>query len=318
MTNWNFHKGQPLLIELEHSSYLGDFFSKSSDNLRIELTNVCRSNGGLKIAGRQIYYKSEIKSVTTVGEQLEPAPDQDNTEEKDSEPILGKSILTAVQVITENYQYIYKPNAQYHQAITDLQTHEYIGLSCEGNSTGRFRKSSLLAVATSQNIYLFDILKFGGLPIELKNLLENQQPRKIVHHGRRMIERLRRHHCCQTTSVFDTFVEHCAISNTTESISIEKCVNHYFKITLTEDVLLNHPITEEEKFIAGKHAVFLIKLHDFLVHDVLLKKFMTNTSAYVYHLSNNEDRTEVGGALLMVRNPDISLIEDFQLNVNKY
>jgi uncharacterized protein (DUF1778 family) len=266
MTQWNFHKGQKLLIELAANSYSGDFLIKSHDNSRIDMVNVRGLvTGGPILSDRQTFYASEILSIKIFA---------DSHESNDAEQLnISKSAFSTVEETIQNYQYIQQTDSHYHNAINDLKTQDYVGVNLENDMPGRLGQTSLLVMTTSKNIYLFDILCLGSIFPELKRVLESRYPRKIVHNGRTLVDNLKHTQNIQLQPVFDTFVAHVAITKAKESISIEECVNYHFNLTLKKEVLvkLDRPLREKQKLMAARHAAFLIKLHGFLVHKVMLK-----------------------------------------------
>jgi ribonuclease D len=170
-----------------------------------------------------------------------------------------------------------------------------------------------LVVAANQNIYIFDMLRLGHLRIDLKRVLEENSPLKVVHNGGHILKRLQKEYNCSLNPVFDTQVAHLIISSSQVPISTEKCVNLYLQVGLPEtDTILDEITSEDQLLDAAKRVAYLVKLFDHLVHEVLLKKLSTSSQKYVTSLSKVDSLPDAGFQISSGDNSALEVIEDFE------
>lgn len=101
---------------------------------------------------------------------------------------------------------------QYHDAINDMKQQKIIAVNSE-NSFGRLNPMRpLIAIASGQRVYLFDMLRLGAMKKEFKEIFTANSPRKIIHRSTQFRDYLTHTENCKTlNNVFDTLVRvtHC-------------------------------------------------------------------------------------------------------------
>lgn len=130
--------------------------------------------------------------------------------------------------LMNNYCYIKQTDTKYHEALEDLRSHAVVGLLMLPHDAGRHQKASIIAMATSQNTYLFDMQALGKIPNDLKALLNANRPRKAVHYSHFVQDHL---HNCQNSNlngVFDTFVAYCIVTGNKQHLSLEEIIEKCF------------------------------------------------------------------------------------------
>uniref|UniRef100_A0A1B0FFB9 Uncharacterized protein n=1 Tax=Glossina morsitans morsitans TaxID=37546 RepID=A0A1B0FFB9_GLOMM len=68
------------------------------------------------------------------------------------------------------------------------------------------RKETILVVATSKNVYIFDMPIIGNAFCDFASTLESEWPRKALHNSHKQLENLKHF---KLGGVFDTFVAYC-------------------------------------------------------------------------------------------------------------
>lgn len=95
---------------------------------------------------------------------------------------------------------------KYHNAMKDLQQQEIISVNSE-NKFGRLEPSRpLLTFATTQNVYIFDMVRLGAMKKEMKEIFSADLPRKIVHSSTELADYLFHKEKCELNNIFDTLV----------------------------------------------------------------------------------------------------------------
>lgn len=97
---------------------------------------------------------------------------------------------------------------RFFEALDYLITCETVGVFGIGSELGRQRSISILVLSSWDQVYLFDILcyKLPELHPKLKDLLETDLVKKVVHDSRTLTDCLYHCHKVKLANVFDTQV----------------------------------------------------------------------------------------------------------------
>lgn len=205
-------KGELLQVHTKNSEVIeGRFYGMNSDKSRLSLYDVNKETQGINFEGVCHYYNSEIRDIVKLKETDEPR--HLKISQKECEEIIK---------VSKKYIYINQVDNSFHEALDDLNSYSYVGLSTDGANMGRKCKLPFLVLSTPQQIYIFDtqVMQYHAFDAGLKNLLESESPKKIVHDCRKMSDCLFHKHNVKMNSVFDTQV----IFNTT---NIKLCTTIY-------------------------------------------------------------------------------------------
>lgn len=115
--------------------------------------------------------------------------------------------LTQVSNKLRNYKFIERFDHTYHDAIATMESESFIGLCIPGVERGRFSTKSLIACSTSDSIFIFDIVVMGRIETDLKNILESDVPKKIIHNAGPTADYLFHVEKINLKGVFDTMVK---------------------------------------------------------------------------------------------------------------
>lgn len=216
---------------------------------------------------RQTYYTSEILSyekieVRATNENLQGNQNgnehttiqqdhQENHVHSQRVSIIGRKIakksftdreMENIEKLTTNCVYIVQYDGAYHAAIDDLMQQELIAVNSE-NAFGRLDlKRPLLAFATNQNVYLFDLLRLGAMKKELKQIFASDFPRKVMHSSAEFADYLNHKENCQLNNVFDTLVRYFY-----QHYSFGRCSFRHFNCRWFTTVWKNHANTFRSK-----------------------------------------------------------------------
>jgi len=173
--------------------------------------------------------------------------------------------LLEMAKMLKNYVFIERFDQKYHNAIDEINKESYIGLCIPGTENGRFSDISLIAVTTSKSIFLFDIVVMGRVEKLLKNILEGNVPKKVVHDASLMADYLKQQKI-NLNGVFDTMIAHCSLRFGVKS-SLQKCLHDHFKLptefldSVSCEIWHIRPLTTHRKRLAAQNVVFLRKLY---------------------------------------------------------
>lgn len=108
--------------------------------------------------------------------------------------------------LLSNCTFIERFDRDYHLAIEDISSESFIGFYMPGVENGRFSNSSVISIATSTSIYIFDLQVLGRIEKSIKDILEANVPKKIIHDSSRCADNLKKNNV-NLSGVFDTMVD---------------------------------------------------------------------------------------------------------------
>lgn len=324
-------KGQTVLLELDDECVIGQVLHLGSDRSFVRLQNVRDFRSNQPILGNQDYYSSEIKTIKIIEP---PATNEQHHQQNgnsasssgvSSSEVVAKINLDDIQTIfdrIDNHIFIHQTDMKYHDAIKYLKTQKLIALAVEGAEGGRCTENpSLLSVATTDRIYIFDIM-WMRVTNDLKAILANPKVRRVIHNGRLAEDVLKHRFGAPLGRCFDTMVAHVATTKNYDyqnEMSVGECLAKYLNLpgnffdpNITFE---NRPLNESQRQAAAKNVAFLLTLQDYFVHEVMLESFYASCNRYGTSLSGNADHVHTVIKLNESRNEDLHDIERFELNV---
>uniref|UniRef100_A0A182WCL0 3'-5' exonuclease domain-containing protein n=1 Tax=Anopheles minimus TaxID=112268 RepID=A0A182WCL0_9DIPT len=298
MNKINLELGQTILLELEDECLLGQVAHVASDRSFIRLADV-RDMITKKNYGLQTYYNSEIRNIQVASTDDTPKLQSNPTDGVIKSKQLSLNSLTSALEQINNYVFIHQTDAKYHDSIGFLKKQQLFGVAMECIENGRHsHESSLLSIATVDSVYIFDI-KWMKITDDMRDLLRNDRYRRVLHNGRLVGDVLQHKYGVTLGKCFDVMVAHIAISKTAgrtvenELVSLQTCVRSYLNLPdkfFDDNINFNfRPLSEASKKEAAKHAVFLLPLQDFFVHEIMLEPFYNSCTSYARSLSRNAD-----------------------------
>lgn len=210
----HYKKGDLIQIKTKNDELVnGLFYAMSNDKSRITLSDVRNSFMGKPSDGILYYYEQEIQDIVKLERCNEPK--YLKLDQKD----LEEAIL-----VSKNYIYINQVDKIFSEATAYLKNQSCIALSTDGASLGRKSEMPFLVLSTQWKIYIFDVqvMQNRAFHAGLKELLESEVPKKIVHDCRTLSDCLMHKHNVNLHSVFDTQV--CHIYDLTIAIATSNAV----------------------------------------------------------------------------------------------
>lgn len=193
-----YMKGELLQVHTKNFEVIeGRFYEMNSDKSKISLYNVKELPQNDTTEGVCHYYNSEIRNIVKL---------QDEDEQKHLK--ISEKECEGIIKVSKTYIYINQVDNTFHDALEDLTHYSYVGLSTDGASMGRKWKMPFIVMSTPHKIYIFDIqvMQYHAFDAGLKELLECDAPKKIVHDCRKISDCLYHKHNVKLKSVFDTQV----------------------------------------------------------------------------------------------------------------
>lgn len=211
--------GQSLIIELKsNEKHIGTLF-KFNDN-RLRLKDVQDYSTKEPIGSCCIYYVQQIITLHTIDDNgkerkiysalngLTP-PDERSTQLQRSSDVVKLTMSTINQIydLLKYHTYINTFDRKYFDAVKLIKRQRVVGLNLENVKFGRLSaKAALLTVVTDGNIFIFDLLMLGGFSLELKEMLVDERPMKVIHHAKCINDYLVRKEGIAVNNIFDTMV----------------------------------------------------------------------------------------------------------------
>lgn len=213
MAKKNFKTNEKILIQLKknHKQYESEFFRETLDG--IEVKNSKDLSTGKIYKHVQTFFNSEIEKLLPLGEpsQRTEANEQPSSRHKSivnrsyAQKTFSDAELEHMKNLIKKKMYISQFDDTYHNAVKDIQQQKIVSVYSE-NRFGRLDlRRPLIAIATSNQVYLFDILLLG-MKKELKQIFSSETPRKIVHSVAQLADYLQHNESCSINNAFDTLV----------------------------------------------------------------------------------------------------------------
>ncbi|XP_037033143.1 piRNA biogenesis protein EXD1 [Bradysia coprophila] len=184
--------------------------------------------------------------------------------------------LTRMSSILSSYVAIQSFDSIYHTAIDEIESESFVGFYMTGIDRGRFADSSLVAISTSKTIFLFDVQLMGRIETKIKNILEANTPKKIVHDASRTADHLKHKHDIHLSGVFDSLVANRFIGLEKKRLTLGECLHDQLGLPETflngdiEDRQWNRrPLSSAAKGFAAQNVLFLQKMHAKLTRSAL-------------------------------------------------
>lgn len=193
-----YKKGDLIQIKTKYHEVIeGQFYAMSDDKTRISLCDTKESSKDEPSNAILHYYEPDIRDIV----KLKVSNEQIYLK-------LAQKDFEEAIMVSKKYIYINQVDKIFHDAMADLKDQCYVALSTDGSSMGRKCKMPFLVMSTPRQIFIFDTqaMQYHAFDAGLKELLESEFPKKIVHDSRNLSDCLKHKHNVNLKSVFDTQV----------------------------------------------------------------------------------------------------------------
>lgn len=264
MDKLNKMLGREVIIALKGDVYIGTITFSSDRYINIQAMDFKTST---MVTTK--FYKNEMTSMKPL-----KAQHQIHT---DDWADFTLNELTRMSLMLSAHFFIERFDSTYHTAIEEIESESFVGLYMPGIDGGRFSDSSIVAISTSKSIFLFDVQVMGRIETKIKNVLEANAPKKIVHDASSLADHLKHKHSINLSGVFDTMIASSSIGLETNRLTLGECLHDQFGLPETfldagtEDLKWNRrPLSSMAKSIAAQNVLFLQKLHFKLTRSALM------------------------------------------------
>lgn len=206
--------------------------------------------------------------------------------------------------LQEGYRYIRNTDTNFYSAVKLLTEADVISVFMADVSRGRSKRSSLLAISTLQNIFLFDLEVMGDVCLDkgLRDVLESTDIVKVVYDCRLMSDCLRQKHLTKLLNVRDVEAEDIAVVHQRHGVirrhtrTLEYLVNRYLgiPIAISLDIEPNmwseRPLSIDLQKTIAVQASFLIPLQK-AMEKKYLKRLAIFSDLYNNFLTDADDLT---------------------------
>lgn len=218
MEKLKLEKGMLVVVNLvDNQCFMGTILRIGQKFSSITLENIEDIYLRKPVAGTQNFYQSEVNSIKVVQQQI--AKNTKSNEENDKQELsetveienkdplnISADEIRKFQEMINGAKYINQTDVTYHTAIKDIKEQEVIGLAILGGEKCRYSRTSIISISTKEKIYLFDVVALGRVFREMKEILENKVPRKIVYNSSRAADNLKYKQDVHLSSIFDVMV----------------------------------------------------------------------------------------------------------------
>ncbi|XP_063696954.1 piRNA biogenesis protein EXD1 [Culicoides brevitarsis] len=293
--------GQKIILKLQDKIIVGELsFKKIPSHVRVKDCTDYETNE--KLGSNNVYYMNEIRDIRVMGSK--ETRDDEQCQQK-IEEIEVKQTKDALQtkLSEERYKniratldsriFIERYDVKYFDACRDLMKQRQIGVCLEDVRYGRRSKASVLAVATNEKVYVFDLLMLDGIKKELKGVFESSSICKVIHYSKMTQDYLKNRCNIKVRLIFDTMMAYFYISGNREALTVAELISKLFNLPYIEpskNLSWNlRPIKEEIISQAAFSVGFLIEIQQYLMHKHLLKNFYRDSMAAMQFSCNDND-----------------------------
>uniref|UniRef100_A0A1A9V2F2 3'-5' exonuclease domain-containing protein n=1 Tax=Glossina austeni TaxID=7395 RepID=A0A1A9V2F2_GLOAU len=192
--------------------------------------------------------------------------------------------------------HISQDDQKYQNALVDINHQSMVGVLIVPRLAGGNRKATILVVATSKNVYIFDMPTNGNSFCDFASTMESEWPRKALHNGHKQLENLKQF---KLGGVFDTFVAYCLTTGKKTPETFEEIAQEILNLPPTyfeseeSPQRDQHHLTQEWRSAIAKKALLQLKLAEHLLHEHMLMQFYRQCDEYSHTFSNDDDAFEV-------------------------
>ncbi|KAH8366728.1 hypothetical protein KR084_004609, partial [Drosophila pseudotakahashii] len=158
---------------------------------------------------------------------------------------LAKGEVESLENKLDRIVWIQQTDSKYHKALEDMRDQTSISLLVEPSFYGRHQATSVLAVATAHETYIYDIKALGRIFPELAKILEAEQPRKVVHYSHRIADHMHHQHGLTLGGICDSFVALCLARHERTPCSLPEAISLVFGQPM-EDLMCEEVIGASE------------------------------------------------------------------------
>ncbi|XP_067621989.1 protein Exd1 homolog [Eurosta solidaginis] len=294
--------GQQLLVQTSTELLTGRLKFVDPKRRIIELDNAYDQRSNCQYSSPQILAFPQIKKIQIIRDDV-PSSDTNSCRETQQESDVSLS-STEMELINEqlrNIVCITQTDQRYHKALADIRLQPIVSLIIEPTEYGRVKRTSVLTIATFKTVYIFDIIALGNIFRELKQLLEAERPRKVVHYSHRMVDHLQNRYGFKLGGIFDTFVAVSLVQGFEKPMTLLEAIELTLNITplyFQRDAEGTHgqdpykrPLSVEMCQVLSKKAILQLKLHEHLLHKHMLRNFYTQCKNFSHTFGDSEDAT---------------------------
>ncbi|XP_044251861.2 protein Exd1 homolog [Drosophila takahashii] len=211
---------------------------------------------------------------------------------------LAKAEKESLENKLDRIVWIQQTDSKYHKALEDMRDQTSISLLVEPSFYGRHQATSVLAVATANETYIFDIKALGRIFPELGKILEAEQPRKVVHYSHRIADHLHHQHGLTLGGICDSFVALCVARQERTPCSLPEAISLVFGLPL-EDLLCeevigasesrrnftNRPLSRSQLRYLAKMVQLQHLMHDRLIFDSICSEVQRMSLEFSHNYS---------------------------------
>ncbi|KAH8257330.1 hypothetical protein KR038_007425, partial [Drosophila bunnanda] len=202
--------------------------------------------------------------------------------------------------------FIQQTDVKYHTALRNMRDQSSISLLVEPSFYGRHQTTSVLAVATANETYIFDIRALGTIFKEMAEILEAELPRKVVHYSHRITDHLDHRHGIRLGGIWDTFVVLCVARREKSPCSLPEAISLVFGLPLEgllcEEVsagsesrrnFLARPLTQSQLRYLAWMAILQHRMHERLIYGNICSEVQRMSRAFSQKYSDLPMSSEV-------------------------
>ncbi|KAI9588369.1 hypothetical protein GQX74_004214 [Glossina fuscipes] len=319
-------KGQMLRIETNNEILEGKLKSMDEKRLRLQLENVRDIKRNFTYNTPQRLFYDEMIDIQiiikkgsddakvnseNIGTGNSSKTEVEDNAHKSMEPISNDAAVNSVldtdraglklsHTRLRDPLHITQADQKYHKALVDIKHQSMVGVVIVPQLAIGNRKASILVVATSKNVYIFDIPTRENAFCDFASTLESEWPRKALHNSHKQLENFKQF---KLAGVFDTFVAYCLTTGKKTPESFEEIVQETLNVPLTyfesgvckkkSPQPVQHHLTKEWRSAVAKKALMQLKLAEYLLHEQMLAQFYRQCDEYSHTFSNNDNAVEV-------------------------
>lgn len=174
----------------------------------VNLYAIHYKNTNTDYPGNMYFFREEVRKLVkfTDNSDSEASPDtSENPLESKTAVKMHLDQYKGLQKMAYDFVFIDTFGAQFDEAVEVLNTREHVGVVGLGSTFSRGNPLSLLVMADSQTVFIFDLVCLVELR-QLRNILESKYICKVAHNGIALVDCLYHKYRVDWKNIFDTQV----------------------------------------------------------------------------------------------------------------
>ncbi|CRK97471.1 CLUMA_CG010860, isoform A [Clunio marinus] len=287
-------KEQCLCVSTTNGKYFGKFNKISCNGKRLQINEV--TNDRNEVVGKfKCFNESDVKSVKFINHRPFNVCDEDEKKTNGLDLKFNCRFTSQkndhILMLSKNPIFVSQADQTYFQALSNISQQFICGMSTLGTNKGRIYNINLLTIATSEKIFIFDMISLNASNAmkEFRKIFEDESIMKIVFNSAMLKDNLKIKHNVELNGFFDIsfpiaefYSSQYKFLDLNQSIETILGINPQIR---NQEVFLKRPINQDNLIDIALTSAYLLPMYSFLSRKTFSKYFEKKIEAIKPHPS---------------------------------